>query len=277
MGIFQAEKRAFYLKLITLLTDFGLQDGYSAILHGVILNISPGSCIVDITHNIKPQDVMAGALALSRAAPYFPSGTIHIAVVDPGVGTRRRPLAARLGEHYFIGPDNGLISEILRNAENRGDAIEMIHLDQPRFWLPVVSHVFQGRDIFAPSAAHLANGVPLSQLGSTIHDAVRLDLPVPTATPAGWRGQVIHIDHFGNLATNIEYGHLQDNKSIEVCFSQQVIHGVVQAFADGKPGDFVALMDSSGRLSLCIVNGSAEKSFQAIIGDPVEIIQQNNG
>jgi S-adenosylmethionine hydrolase len=261
------------LKLITLLTDFGLLDGYPGILQGVILTISPDARIVDITHNIKPHDVFAGALALGSAAPYFPPGTIHIAVVDPGVGTRRRPLAARLGDQYFVGPDNGLMTDLLNKAEIQGDAIDIIHLNQPRFWLPAVSNVFHGRDIFAPSAAHLANGVPLSELGCIIHDPVRLQLPTPSAIPGGWRGQVIHIDHFGNLATNIESFQLQNFRSVEVSLGSQVIHGLLHAFGDGKPGDLLALIDSSGRLSLCVVNGSAEKYLNIKIGDPVEVVQ----
>jgi S-adenosyl-L-methionine hydrolase (adenosine-forming) len=260
------------LKFITLLTDFGLQDGYAGILKGVIWGIIPDVQVCDLTHQIEPQDVMAGTLALGRAAPFFPPGTVHIAVVDPGVGTQRRPLAARLGTQYFVGPDNGLITTLLSSSELHGEPVKIIHLDQPRFWLPLVSNVFHGRDIFAPAGAHLAAGVPLEEMGTPISDPVRLDLPVPQQTARGWHGQVVHIDHFGNLATNIEQGHLGEKPLLEVRIGRQVVRGLACAYGDGKAGDLLALFDSSGRLSLCVVNGSAARYLQARSGDPVEII-----
>ena len=260
------------MKVITLLTDFGTRDGYPGILHGVILNISPGSRIVDITHDINPQDVMSGALALERAAPYFPDGSIHLAVVDPGVGTSRRPLAARLGSHFFVGPDNGLFTLLLQKAEAAGEAVEVVHLNKTGFWLLSVSWVFHGRDIFAPCAAHLAEGIPLKDLGDVISDPVRLDFPSPSQVVGGLRGQVIHIDHFGNMATNILASQLAEFKEVDVRFGSRTVHGSVNAYGDGHPGDLVALVDSSGRLSLGVVNGSAQNYLDGKINDPVDLL-----
>ncbi len=196
------------MSIITLLTDFGLKDGNVGVMKGVIWKIAPEAQIADLSHLIPPQDVQDGALILSRSAPYFPPGTVHVAVVDPGVGTTRRPIAARLGGQFFVLPDNGLITLLLEQAEAASEIVEFVHLDQAQYWLPAVSHVFHGRDIFAPSAAHLANGVLLTELGTPIHDPQRLKFPVPTRTDLGLLGEVIHIDHFGNLSTSIRRQHL---------------------------------------------------------------------
>src|SRR5512137_1476338 len=141
------------MTVITLLTDFGIRDAYPGVMKGVIWKIAPDVQIADISHSIRPQDIMHGALALARTARYFPPGSIHVAVVDPGVGTDRRPIGMHLGEHYFIGPDNGLFTLVLEQAEAKKDKVKIIHLDQPRYWLADISAVFHGRDIFSPSAA----------------------------------------------------------------------------------------------------------------------------
>jgi hypothetical protein len=261
------------MKLITLTTDFGLKDGYAGVMKGVILGIAPDVQIIDITHNIGPQNIMEGALALSRAVPFFPPGTIHIAVVDPGVGTSRRALAAQLGAHWFVAPDNGLLTAMLEQAERLHEAVELVHLDQPRFWLPEISNSFHGRDIFAPVGAALANGTPLAELGSPIDDPVRLPVPVPYPIDKGWRGQVIQIDHFGNLETNIKRQHLQGLEPIQVRFGNQIINRLVRSFGESQPGKLVGLIDSSDYLSLCVVNGSASDYLQARVGDPVEVVR----
>ncbi len=152
------------MTVITLLTDFGLRDGYSGVMKGVIWKIAPQVQIADISHTIKPQNIFQGALALARTAPFFPSGTIHVAVVDPGVGTQRRPIGLRLGEYYFVGPDNGLFTLVIEHAESLGVVIQVFHLNQTTYWLPEVSRVFHGRDIFSPVAAHLARGIPNSSM-----------------------------------------------------------------------------------------------------------------
>lgn len=259
------------MTIITLTTDFGWRDGNVGVMKGVILGIAPQARLVDLSHTIAAQDIWEGAFSLGRSAPYFPPGTIHIAVVDPGVGTSRRPIAARLVEQFFVGPDNGLCTGLLRWAEKLGQSVETYHLDQPKYWLPEVSHVFHGRDIFAPVAAHLAKGVPLSALGSLIHDPVRLPWPEPQRQGAGWRGQVVHIDHFGNLITDICQEHLSGLGEVSVRCCGVEIHGLVRAFGERPAGELVALFGSTGQLILSVVNGDAASRLQATRGAAVEV------
>ena len=169
------------MTVITLTTDFGSGDHEAGVLKGVIWAIAPDVKIADLSHDIAPHAVIEGAILLWRAAPYFPDGTIHVVVVDPGVGTSRRGIAAHLGSQYFVGPDNGLVSLLLDEAERNSEHCEFVHLDQPRYWLPEVTSVFHGRDIFAPVAAHLARGVALSSLGRFITDPTILDIPKPNS------------------------------------------------------------------------------------------------
>ena len=166
------------MTVITLTTDFGLRSGFAGVMQGVIYSITTQSRIVDITHFVSPQDIQEGAYTLWRAVPFFPKGTIHVYVVDPGVGTRRRPLAAQLGDQFFVGPDNGLLTPLIQDAERNQQQIELVHLDKPQFWLPKISRTFHGRDIFSPVAAHLANGIRLHELGTPFGDPVRLELHV---------------------------------------------------------------------------------------------------
>jgi len=257
---------------ILLLTDFGTRDGYPAVMKGVIWSIAPQVEVVDLTHEIPPQDVLGAALTLGRAAPYFSAGTIFLAVVDPGVGTVRRPLAARLGGQFFVAPDNGLLTLVWEGAERGGQPIELVWLDRPQYGLPGVSRTFHGRDIFAPAAAHLANGVPLTELGTPIQDPLRLPLPAPRRTPAGWQGQVIHVDRFGNLATNLNAAHLPPSGQVEVRIAGERIAGIVLAYGDRPPGSLAALIDSDGALSIVLVNGSAAQRLKAAAGEPVELI-----
>ncbi|MGB8984131.1 MAG: SAM-dependent chlorinase/fluorinase, partial [Anaerolineales bacterium] len=197
------------MTVITLTTDFGLRDGFAGIMKGVIYGIAPQAKIVDISHTISPQNIREGALTLARAVPFFPAGTIHIYVVDPGVGTQRRPLAARLGEHTFVGPDNGMLTLLIEAAEQNEKPVEFVHLNNPKYWLPKVSRTFHGRDIFAPAGAHLASGVLLSALGPRLSDPVRIELPRPEKTDHGWIAHIIRIDVFGNLATDLPASALQ--------------------------------------------------------------------
>jgi S-adenosylmethionine hydrolase len=259
------------LSIITLLTDFGMQDGYVGIMKGVIWRIAPQVQIADLTHEIAPQDILEGALALARCAPFFPPGTVHVAVVDPGVGTRRRPIAARLGEQIFVGPDNGLVTLLLEKAQDADQPVQFVQLDQPAYWLDRVSSSFHGRDIFAPAGAHLANGVPLLKLGAPIDDPLRLIIPRPKQMPQGWRGQVVHIDHFGNCATNLEEIHLAQMHPLRIRIKDQEIHGMVKSFGDRQNGELIAILDSDGRLAIAAVNSSAAHLLQARAGDRVEI------
>ncbi len=241
-------------------------------MKGVIWKIAPEVQIADISHTIKPQNILHGALALARTSQYFPPGTIHVAVVDPGVGTSRRPIGLHLGDHYFIGPDNGLFTLVLERAEARHENIKIVHLDQPKYWLPEISHVFHGRDIFAPSAAHLAAGVLLENLGTPITDPVRLPIPLPSPiTGGGLRGQILEIDTFGNLSTNISENDLQPLGQVSVVVAGTRIEGMVKTFGDRPAGSLIALIGTSHDLVISVVNGDAARTLNAALGDTVEV------
>ena len=259
------------MSFVTLTTDFGLKDGNVGVMKGVIWGIAPQAQIADISHNISPQNVPEAALVLLRAVPYFPPETIHVIVVDPGVGTQRRPVAARIGEQLFVAPDNGVLTMLVERAESQGQPVTFIHLDKRRYWLPNISHVFHGRDIFAPAGGHLAAGVPLEELGSHIQDPIRLSIPQPERTGQGWRGQVIHIDHFGNISTNILYDHLGDAPGASVQLRGTTIQGLVKTFGERSVDDLIALYGSSGNLIISVVNGSAAGRLGAQVGDPVQV------
>lgn len=260
------------MTIITLMTDFGLKDGNVGVMKGVILGIAPQAHLVDLSHLISPQNVPEAALILKRSLPFFPPGTIHVVVVDPGVGTRRRPIAAQLGSQYVVGPDNGFITLALEDTEAQGGTVRFIHLDRPQYWLAQVSHVFHGRDIFAPAAARLAAGLPLHELGSPVQDPVRISLPQPQRTPTGWRGEIIHIDHFGNISTNLREEHIGEPRPLIVRLGGHVIPGMVRTFGERPPGELVVLYGSTGNLLVCEVNGSAAQRLQAKVGQPCEVL-----
>ncbi len=259
------------MTIITLLTDFGERDEYVGIMKGVILGIAAEAHLVDLSHAIEPQDVLAGALLLARSVPYFPPGSIHLAVIDPGVGTSRRPIARQLGEQFFVGPDNGLLTLVYTTALEKKHPIKIVQLNQTRYWLPVVSRTFQGRDIFAPVAAHLARGVKLDEVGVVISDPVLLDIPKPFKISTGWRGQILHIDHFGNLATNLTIKELGSLLDFQVKYKDKFVTRLVKTYGEGKEGELIAILDSFGYLALNVVNGSAQQTLQAKIGDEVFI------
>lgn len=255
------------MRIITLLTDFGIKDGYHGVMKGVIWGIAPEVKIADITHQISPQNVLEGALAYDRVAHYFPPGTIHVGVVDPGVGTSRRPIAARLGGQFFVGPDNGLCTLLVQRARRQNEAVQFVKLDRPEYWLAEVSNVFHGRDIFSPVAAHLANGVELNDLGSPIDDPQTLQIPEPERIEDGWRGRVVIVDNFGNLSSNLRREHLTGLGDVRVEIAGQVIHGLLRTFGEGKPGELVALFGEAGDLSICVVNGDAAQRLHAGVGE----------
>ena len=196
--------------------------------------------------------------------------------MDPGVGTQRRPIAARIGNHYYIGPDNGIFSLVWEHAEASGVTNEFYHLDRPQYWLPRVSNVFHGRDIFAPVAAHLANNVELSEVGTSIDDPVKLQFPHPERLKTGWRGEIIHIDHFGNLSTNMYQEHLGETDILSVRLSGVKIEGMVRTFGERPVGELVALYGSTGNLIIAEVNGSAATRLGARVGDTVEVYFLND-
>jgi S-adenosylmethionine hydrolase len=260
------------MSFITLLTDFGIRDGAVGLMKGVIWRIAPDAKIADLSHTVGPQDLQAATMVLHDAAPYFPEGTIHVVVVDPGVGTERRSLAARFGPHYFVGPDNGVCTPLLARAEKDGERIEVVALDKPEFWLPEISDVFHGRDVYAPVGAYLASGVPLSELGTPIDDPVRLTLPQPVRTSNGLRGEVTFIDDFGNLHTNLLRHHLAEWDAVIVRLGGTEISGLTRTFGEQPPGTLIALYGTEHDLNVAVVNGNAQVHLQATVGDPVEVI-----
>lgn len=259
------------MPVITLLTDFGLRDGYVGVMKGVIWKICPDAQIADITHFIPPQDIRQGAIALQRTVKYFPKGTVHIAVVDPGVGTNRKPLGMEADGHYFIGPDNGLFSLILQDAESRGLRSRCFSLDKSEYWLPEISRVFHGRDIFAPAGAHLAKGVPLEKMGTPINDPIRLTMPTPRIQGTTITGEVVTVDNFGNLATNIHSDLLQNKTNLVIKICGKTIDGLIRTFDDRPAGELAAMIGTEHDLILSVVRGNAAEYLQAKPGDPVEV------
>lgn len=261
------------MTVITLLTDFGTRDGYPGVMKGVIWKIAPAVQIADISHSIKPQNIYHGALALARTVPFFPAGTIHVAVIDPGVGTFRRAIGLRLGDQYFIGPDNGLFTLVLEHAEANRAEVQVVHLDQSQYWLPEVSRVFHGRDVFAPSAAYLAIGIPLEKIGSPISDPIRIPIPQPKPLPSGGlHGQIIEIDNFGNLSTNIEISHIAPMGEVSILVAGHRIDRLASTFGERPAGTLIALYGTSHDLMISIVNGNAAATLGVSEGDDVKVL-----
>ena len=202
-------------------------------------------------------------------------------VVDPGVGMRRRPMAAYIGDWFYVGPDNGTITDLLERAEQAGWRADFVELDQAEYWLQNVSFVFHGRDIFSPVAAHLANGVSLAELGSPFTDPIRLELPKPEKTKNGWRGEVTYIDHFGNVSTNIRVEDLGDamkqKENIIVRLNGTAINGLVNTFGERPVGELIALIGSTGNLGIALVNGDAAAKLGVKTGNEILVISDPNG
>lgn len=260
--------------IISLLTDFGLTDPYVGIMKGIIADIAPNARIIDLTHLIPPQNVRAGALALERSYQYFPAGTIHLAVVDPGVAVERHALVIRAGHYLFVGPDNGLFTFILKRTKDKQKPVKVIQIENPRYGLEPASPVFHGRDLLAPAAAYLAAGAAVEDFGKELSNPVVLTMPYPEPTRGGWQGEVWAIDHFGSLETNLEKNLLAgcNPKSLKLKIFGKTIDRWVSSYAEGKPGELVVLMDSAGRLCVCMVNGNAAHNLGADLGTPVELL-----
>jgi len=256
-------------RLITLTTDFGHQDPFVGIMKGVIFSINPNARIIDLSHGIPPQDIRAGALALCRSAPFFPRGTIHVAVVDPGVGSERRPILIEAGGVFFVGPDNGILS--LAGEGKRVNWI--IDLSDDTYHLKPTSATFHGRDIFAPVAAHLSLGIPASEFGEPAKDYVRLRLPEIVRSAGAIQGEVLYIDSFGNLVTNIRERDLQaiqpQNSSISL--GNVTIHGISPNYSSARQNDYVAVINSWGLLEISCFKGNAHHRSGANTGDRVEV------
>jgi len=259
--------------LITLTTDFGLQDGYVGVMKGVILGIAPACQLVDLSHDIAPQQVGAAAFVVYSAYRYFPPSTVHLVVVDPGVGTERRPIAVRTPRGLFVAPDNGVLGYVL-DVEEEWDAV---HLTERRFWLPAVSQTFHGRDIFAPCAAHLAAGVPLEQLGPSIGDPVLRPLPRPHAIDARRvAGVALYIDRFGNIVTNLPADYrLAGRPAAEwgmalcaVAGSRRAC-GLLSAYGAAPAGAALLLVGSSGFIEIALAQGNVAAAWDVCVGEPI--------
>ncbi|MDQ5820176.1 MAG: SAM-dependent chlorinase/fluorinase [Actinomycetota bacterium] len=262
--------------VITFLTDFGLQDDFVGTCHGVIKRIAPDAQVIDITHGIEPQQVLQGALVLANTVAYMPEG-VHLAVIDPGVGGARRPLALRSGDgRTFVGPDNGLL---LPAADRCGGIAEAHELANPEYALDQVSRTFHGRDLFAPAAAHLALGVALGDLGPPLAaDAlVRLDLPEADVGRARIGATVLYVDHFGNIQLNVSREHLDSvgvspGRRVELDLGGDRYYAVAaRTFADARPGDLVLYEDSYSNVSIAISGGNAADLLGARPGQELRI------
>ena len=277
------------VSIITLTTDFGLKDSYVGAMKGAILEINPEVKIVDISHAVTPQNVREGAYVLGSAYRYFPKGTIHLAVVDPGVGTDRRALSIRGPDYYFIGPDNGVFSYVMSDAPeqtevdpprrsfNAGEGdlqrlprgFEAVTLTRSLYWRPQVSDTFHGRDIFAPVAAHLSLGVPLEEFGEPVSSVVAFPRPTPVRGVDGSvEGEIIHIDGYGNLITSIRASDLPDHR-VETEIGGNRVKGICRSSEEGE--GLLAVIGSAGYLEICEKNGSAAARTGAGVGARVVV------
>jgi S-adenosylmethionine hydrolase len=256
--------------IITLTTDFGSDSSYAAQMKGVILSRNPDVQIVDICHGIAPQDIRSGAIVLADVCHRFPAHTIHVAVVDPGVGTDRQIVFAQFGAHCFIAPDNGLLTLVAQ----RTPPSQLIAVTKRTYFLPEVSPTFHGRDILSPVAAHLSLGLNPKRLGKSIASLTLLAIPKPVVETRRIVGQVIQIDSFGNLITNIlaeDLAEIETPESVSVRFGEAAAKGIVATYGHRATGTLTALVGSTGRLELAIVNGSAASALSARLDDPVVI------
>ncbi len=240
--------------IVTLTSDFGTRDPWVAAVKGVLLSGCPQARVVDLSHEIAPHDVLEGALFLAQAAPWFPAGTIHVAVVDPGVGTARRPLAARAGGQLFVLPDNGLIALLLRRL-----ALEQARVIEPGRITAAggpASATFHGRDVFAPAAAALACGLPLADVGPDAGVLASLPYPQPLLCGGEVRGEIVHVDRFGNLVSNIDAASLAGGcLGVEICGRR--LGPPLATYAEAAPGELLALWNSAGLLEIAVREGSA--------------------
>jgi hypothetical protein len=257
------------MRTITLTTDFGMGDWFVGTMKAVILGIHPWANVVDITHEIPPGDIRAGAFALMASCRYFPKGTVHLAVVDPGVGSQRRAIAVRTANRFFVGPDNGVLSWAL--ALERIETIRL--LENREYFLEPVSRTFHGRDIFAPVAAYLSRGLSAPRLGPELNDYVRLPWPQTTQQRGLVQGEIVHIDRFGNTITNIEAA-LVSCETVAACeaMGERKLRCPLADFYGAVPLNRpVAVTGSSGLLEIAINGGSAARQFGLKIGDQVTV------
>ncbi len=255
--------------IITLTTDFGLRDHFVGTMKGVILGIAPRATLVDISHDIQPFEIVEGAFTIAQAYKYFPKKTIHVIVVDPGVGTERRPLLVQAAGQYFIAPDNGVLSMIFQREKHKARVIT-----NQRYWLPEVSRTFHGRDVFAPSAAHLAKGATPATFGKPVLDYLQLAALHPVRqSRSSWTGTVLHVDRFGNLITNFQVADFDAVRrgSFEISVGLQRVNRLALTFAECVPNELFAIVGSSGYLEIALNGGTAAKHLGCGAGAPVDL------
>jgi len=255
--------------ILTLTTDFGLSDHYVGTMKGVILGICPQAHIVDISHEASPFDVTEGAYLIAQAYRYFPKKTVHVVVVDPGVGTARRPILVEAAGQYFVGPDNGVLSMVYSHEKHK---VRLIASDQ--YFRKPVSSTFHGRDIFAPVAAHLAAGVLPSRVGKPIADYLRPAFEQPARSgKRTWNGRILRIDRFGNIVTNFrvdEFPNLE-HRGFSMAIGSREITTLARNYAECKPGELFAIVGSSGYVEISVGQGSAAKQIGCVTGAAVEL------
>lgn len=259
--------------LITLTTDFGPSSPYVAAMKGALLSVCRSANLIDLTHSITPQDVRQAAVVLADVTPVFPLGTLHVVVVDPGVGTERRIIYAEIGDQRYLAPDNGVLSYLVRNSAPGF----LVELAEAKFWHSSVSNTFHGRDVFAPVAGHLASGVLPDQLGPVTNQMVCLDWPEPQFDPDEVQAEVLYVDSFGNAITNVSLDSLLQwlgNSRIMIEVQGREIAGLQATYGKREPGELIALGDSQARLELAVVQGSAAKSLGIQPGTPLRISRQ---
>ena len=257
------------MSVITLTTDFGTGDWFVGTMKGVIASLAPSTRVIDLAHDLPPGDIRGGAFALAASFRFFPKGTVHVAVVDPGVGSRRRAIAVQTANGVFVGPDNGVLSWAL--AKEKVRAIRT--LENEAYFRQPVSRTFHGRDVFAPVAAHLSRGVPILKLGPALKDFVRLDWPEPRKRRGGIEGEVVYIDRFGNAITNLESRLLRgsDAASCEIYARRRRVCPLKSFYQAVVPKAPVALVGSSGFLEISVNGGSAEKVLGIRVGTRVAL------
>jgi S-adenosyl-L-methionine hydrolase (adenosine-forming) len=255
--------------IITLTTDYGTNDHLVGVLKGVILKINPDATIIDITHGVTPYDLLDGSLAIASAYPYFPARTIHVVIVDPGVGTERRPILVSGQNQYFIAPDNGVLSGVYEKESN----LTVRHLTSEHYFLQPVSKTFHGRDVFAPVAAWLSKNWQPASMGETIEDFKRFALPRPKEADGLLKGVVMKVDSFGNLITNFRADDLTaesvEKEQVQLQVGTHAVTRMVKIFASGNPGEPVAYIGSSGYVEIAVNKGNASKTLGIGRGTPV--------
>ncbi len=254
--------------VITLITDFGLQDGYVGVVKGVITKINPSVKIIDISNNIESQDIFQAAYVLYSSYAYFPKGTIHVVVVDPGVGSNRKVLCLKTKDYLFIAPDNGVLSFIAAREESPS----IREVTNKKLFLPEISDTFHGRDIFAPTAAHLSKGFSYKDLGKRVSKIKEIDLPKPIRSPGGMlRGEIIYVDGFGNLITNINRDMIdrlrEKTENLAIAVGRRKLNKISNSYADVGVGDVVAIFGSAGYLEISVNHGSARDVLNLKKGD----------